>query len=69
MMKKAFNWILMATVVLGLCMSVTACSDDDKMTPEERAEKETAEQAEKSSKFWNVVGQLVGTMQADDNYS
>ena len=28
-MKKVFNWMLMATVVLGLSLSFTACSDDD----------------------------------------
>ena len=29
MSKKLFNWLLMATVVLGLSLSFTACSDDD----------------------------------------
>ena len=28
-MKKVFNWMLMATVMLGLSLSFTACSDDD----------------------------------------
>ena len=28
-MKNVFNWMLMATVMLGLSLSFTACSDDD----------------------------------------
>ena len=68
MKKNLWNWMLMAAVVLGFSMTFTACSDDDKLSAEEQAEKEAAEQAEKASKFWNVAGQLVGTLQATDDY-
>ena len=55
--------------ILMLSALTMSCSDDDKPSAEERAEKEVAEQAEKASKFWNVAGQLVGTLQATDDYA
>ena len=70
-MKKVFPWRspLCMMMVVALGMSVTSCKDDDNLSAEERAEKEVAEQAEKASKFWNVAGQLVGTLQATDDYA
>ena len=55
---------------LMAALTLTSCKDDDNdsLSPEEQAEKQQAELTEKATKFWNVVGQLVGTTQATDDY-
>ena len=68
-MKKLMNLWLMAALVCGLGLSVASCKDDDDNnsngsesgTPEEQM-------AEQSNEFWAVVGQLVGTTNATDDY-
>ena len=57
-MKKLLHFCLFATLVCGLSLSVTSCKDDDNnLSEEEKAQ----EQEEKTSKFWDVVGQLVSS--------
>ena len=56
-MKKLMNLWLLAALVCGLALSVTSCKDDDDDNKSE--EQQQQEQAEKASKFWSVVGQLV----------
>ena len=69
-MKKLMNFWLMAALLCGLGLSVTSCKDDDDgLTAEQQAEKQQGEQLEKAAKFWNVVGQLVGTNNTPDDYA
>jgi len=69
-MKKILNFWLLAALLCGLSMSVTSCKDDDNgLTAEQQAEKQQGEQLEKAAKFWNVVGQLVGTNNTPDDYA
>ena len=57
-MKKVFNWMLMAAIVVGLGMSVTSCKDDD--DDETKGGGQKTEQTEDAANtFWNVVSQLV----------
>ena len=58
-MKKLMNLLLLAALVCGLGLSVTSCKDDDDDNKSE--EQQQQEQAEKASKFWSVVGQLVSS--------
>ena len=68
-MKRFMNLWLMAALLGGLSLSVASCKDDDdKLSAEEQAEKEQSELAEQAQKFWNVVGQLVGTANVTDDY-
>ena len=69
-MKKLMNLWLLAALVCGLGLGVTSCKDDDDgLTAEQQAEKQQGEQLEKAAKFWNVVGQLVGTNNTPDDYA
>ena len=70
-MKKHLNYLLMAALVGGLSLGVVSCKDDDNasLSPEEEAATQQAELSEKATKFWNVVGQLVGTIEATDDYA
>ena len=70
-MKKAFSFWLISALTCGMAMSVASCKDDDNenLSPEEQAQKEQTEQNEAATRFWNVVGQLVGIDQATDDYA
>ena len=58
--------MLMASVVLGLGMSVTSCKDDDDdKKSEEQKEQEAQEAQQQADAFWAVVGQLTSI----DNYT
>ncbi len=60
----------MAALLCGLSLSVSSCKDDDDgLTAQQQAEKQQGEQLEKAAKFWNVVGQLVGTNSTPDDYA
>ena len=67
--SRAARLIGMLSILMVSALTLSCKDDDDKLSAEERAEKEVAEQAEKASKFWNVAGQLVGTLQATDDYA
>lgn len=61
--------MLFAALICGLSMSLTSCKDDDDdLTPEQRAEKEAAEKADKANKFWEVASQLVGSSAYTEDY-
>ena len=64
--EKIFNLWLMAALVCGLSLSVSSCKDDDDDSKSE--EQLQQEQAEKASKFWSVVGQLVSSDDYDADY-
>ena len=64
--EKIFNLWLMAALVCGLSLSVSSCKDDDDDSKSE--EQLQQEQAEKASKFWSVVGQLVSSDSYDADY-
>ena len=66
-MKKIMNIWLMAALVCGLSLSVTSCKDDDDDSKSE--EQLQQEQAEKASKFWSVVGQLVSSDSYEADYA
>ena len=71
MMKKTFYFLLMAALVCGLSLSVTSCKDDDKIddeSGEEITDGPQAEQNEATTKFWSVVGELVGMDEFTENY-
>ena len=70
-MKKTFSYLLTAALVGGLSLGVASCKDDEgeSLSPEEQAQKEQTEQNEAATRFWNVVGQLVGIDQATDDYA
>ena len=70
-MKKVFNWMLMASIVVGLGTTVIACSDDDDddnkddgKTPEQKAQ----EVEDGRVAFWNVVSQLVNPNDYTEDY-
>ena len=70
-MKKNFYFLLMAALVCGLSLSVTSCKDDDKNNDEsgeEFTDGPQAEQNEAITKFWSVVGELVGMDEFTENY-
>ena len=70
-MKKNFYYLLMAALVCGLSLSVTSCTDDDKNNDEsgeEFTDGPQAEQNEATTKFWSVVGELVGMDEFTENY-
>ena len=67
--SHAARLIGMLSILMVSALTMSCKDDDDKLSAEEQAEKEAAEQAEKASKFWNVAGQLVGTLQATDDYA
>ncbi len=56
--------------MFGLSLGFTSCKDDDKdSTPTaEELEKQAEQKQEQSTKFWNVVGQLVGSDQVTNDY-
>jgi hypothetical protein len=64
MMKKSiFNWMLMASLVVGFSMGVISCSDDD---DDKKSSEEQQQEAKKQADiFWDVVGQLTSM----DNYT
>jgi hypothetical protein len=71
MMKKNFYFLLMAALVCFLSLSVTSCKDDDKNNDEsgeEFTDGPQAEQNEATTKFWSVVGELVGMDEFTENY-
>lgn len=55
----------MAALLCGLSLSVSSCKDDD---DDSKSEEQQQEQAEKASKFWSVVGQLVSSDSYDADY-
>ena len=61
-MKKTWNYLLMAALVVGLGMSVTACSDDDEnnneRTPEEIAQDPYEKESEAADALYRLVSQL-----------
>ena len=66
-MKKVFNWMLMASIVVGLATTVIACSDDDDDdNKSEQQRQEEAKQAE--DMFWDVVGQLTSVENYTEDY-
>ena len=59
MKKKVFNYMLLAVMMLGLGITFTSC--DDKLTEEEKQQKQEQENDRQfllTSEFWQVVGQL-----------
>lgn len=66
MSKKVFQWMLMASLIVGFGISVTSCSDDDDENISEEQKKEQAQQ--KLDTFWDVVGQLVSTDDYTEDY-
>ena len=56
MNKNIFNWMLMATVVLGLSMGISSCSDDEDNNVNPSGGQELGEEPRVT--FWNVVSQL-----------
>ena len=64
MKKTFFNWMLMATVVLGFGMCVVSCSDDDNKDNDNQSEEQKLGEEPRVT-FWNVVSQLV----APDDYT
>ena len=66
-MKRLINLWLMAALVCGLGLSVTSCKDDDDDNGSESGTQEE-QMAEQTNDFWAVVGQLVGTTNATDDY-
>ena len=70
-MKKHFYFLLLAALVCFLSLSVTSCKDDDKNNDEsgeEFTDGPQAEQNEATTKFWSVVGELVGMDEFTENY-
>lgn len=67
-MKSNSLTLLCTALACAVAMSVTSCSDDDNLTPEQKAEKEAAEKAEKASKFWDVASQLVDNSAYTEDY-
>ncbi len=69
MKKNVFNWMFAATLLLGLGITVTSCSDDDEPNDKPKTEAEKEQEAQqKASKFWSVVGQLVSVDDATEDY-
>ena len=66
-MKKILNLWLMAALTVGLSMSVASCKDDDDNNGSENGTQEE-QLSEQANDFWAVVGQLVGTTNATDDY-
>ena len=53
--SRAARLIGMLSILMVSALTMSCKDDDDKLSAEERAEKEAAELAEKASKFWNVL--------------
>jgi len=66
-MKKLMNLWLMAALLCGLGLGVTSCKDDDDDNGSGSGTQEE-QMAEQANDFWAVVGQLVGTTNATDDY-
>ena len=66
-MKKLMNLWLVAALVCGLGLSVTSCKDDDDNNGSGSGTQEE-QLSEQANDFWAVVGQLVGTTNATDDY-
>ena len=67
-MKKAFRYVLMAALTVGLSLSVTSCKDDDKNDgggSSQTAEEQAAEHAET---FWAVAANLVSPFDVTADY-
>ena len=67
-MKKAFRYVLMAALTVGLSLSVTSCKDDDKNDgggSSQTAEEQAAEHAET---FWAVAANLVSPFDVTTEY-
>ena len=58
-MKKVVNWLMMATLVTSLGMSITSCKDDD--DDKNSSEQKQEEAKQQADIFWDVVGQLVSS--------
>ena len=70
-MKKNFlNWMLMAAVVLGLGMTVTACSDndDENVNEELKAQDPYEKQGDVASALYRVVSALAEVDSLPDNW-
>ncbi len=69
-MKRTTNYWLLVALLCGLSLGVASCKDSDdghqNNASGSTSEEESATEA--SNTFWNVVGQLVGTDQACDDY-
>ena len=63
MVEKLLKFGLLAALVCGISLSVSSCKDDDNNVSEEE---KAQEQEEKTSKFWEVVGQLVSDTHTPD---
>ena len=59
----------MAAVVCGLCLSITSCQQEDEFGMTKKDYEAAAAKAEKISKFWDVVGQLVSMNDYTEEYS
>jgi hypothetical protein len=72
MMKKTFQWMLMAAVVCGLSLSFTACSDDDDDKKGADAEKQSVDpyekQGEEATSLFRIVHLLAQTDSLPDNW-
>lgn len=68
MMKKILNLWLIALLTVGLAMGVASCKDDDDNNNSSGSGTQEEQLAEQSNDFWAVVGQLVGTTNATDDY-
>ena len=64
-MKNHFTYFLLAALVCA--MGIVSCQHDG-LTPEEQKAQQEQEQAEKTSRFWSVVGQLVAASDITDDY-
>ena len=64
-MKNHFTYFLLAALVCA--MGIVSCQRGG-LTPEEQKAQQEQEQAEKTSRFWSVVGQLVAASVITDDY-
>ena len=68
MNKRIFNWMLMAALVVGLGMTVTACSDDDDDDKDGRSAEEIAQDPyEKESEAADALYRLVSQLSVCDS--
>ena len=68
MMKKFFNWMLMAAVVVGLGTTITACSDDDDDKNEQRNADADPADTEASQAAWRWLCAMADIQVLGDNW-
>ena len=66
-MKKRFEYFLLVALVCVTGLFAGSCKKET-LTPEEQKAKEEQERAEKTDRFWDVVGQLVAASDYTTDY-